>query len=676
MNYLPTKIALRFLCFVLFGLTIILGCSKDGDEPYDAMDSASLVKKTNAVTANNPIEAAIYAAIPSSTKAPVKIDFKAWNSKNQKDITGYFWDFKDGSTTTTKNPSHTFTKPGEYAVKLTVKNKSGFTHSTTSQVTITGLSSTSSSGNINVEAVISNAPSVAPAPATIDYKAWNSKNQNLIKGYFWDFNDGSTTTTKNPTHTFTKPGDYAVKLSVKNAEGQTHSITRNITITGTATNSSGSTGGSSSGGSSTGGSSTGGSSTGGSSTGGSSSSTSGNYPSNAVFASSFGFKSGDATAAFEAAINSGKSFVVIDKQSSDWVIRPTRFYDLQNMTIVFEPGVILRAKSGAFQEGARLFKLTRARNVTIEGAGATFKMNKSEYTSGEQRHAFEMDMCNGVTVRGLTLRDSGGAGIKLMGDGNSGYCQNITLENIRCLNNRRDGITISSAQDVWVRNSEFSGSSGTRPEAGVVLESDHENERLVNINFSNCTFSDNESAGVHFSTNKMNGGSRPVSVKIVDSEFSNNAISPPSGFRATEVEVGGGRGTNVVGGEIRFERIKFNGSRGGIVFTRKSANGFKAVFKDCEATNVVSSNAASPISLEAHSDRGTLGGMVFDNFYIQYNRDVPFMKIQAPSKSGTFDVKDIRGSFTIKEPGDNSLYYKGGYSNDKNVNVSIDYKHI
>ena len=263
-----------------------------------------------------------------------------------------------------------------------------------------------------------------------------------------------------------------------------------------------------------------------------------------------------------------------------------------------------------------------------------------------------------------------------MGNGRDGYCQNITIENVKSLNNRRDGITITSAQDVWIRNSEFSGSSGTRPEAGVVLESDHADERLANINFINCKFSDNESAGFHFTASQMNGGSRPVSIKVVDSEFSNNAISPPSGFLPTEIEVGGGRGTNVVGGEIRFERVEFNGSRGGIVFTRKSASGFKAVFKDCEARNVVTANSISPIRLEAHSDRNTLGGIEFDNFYIQYNRDVPFMKIQAPSKGGSFDVKDVKGTFNIKEPGDNPLQYSGGYSPSKNQNVSIDYNHI
>ena len=174
----------------------------------------------------------------------------------------------------------------------------------------------------------------------------------------------------------------------------------------------------------------------------------------------------------------------------------------------------------------------------------------------------------------------------------------------------------------------------------------------------------------------MNGGSRNVSIKVVDCEFSNNALSTARGYIPSEVLVGGGQGDNVVGGEIRFERASFNSSRGGIVFTRKSGNGYKAVFKDCEATNVVTSNRMSPIRMEAHNSRSTLGGMVFDNFDIQYNRDVPFMDILAPSDSGRFHVKNLGGSFNIREPYNNPLYYHGGYKTSQNINVSLNYKHI
>ncbi|MGB6036710.1 MAG: hypothetical protein WBG42_10625, partial [Cryomorphaceae bacterium] len=65
----------------------------------------------------------------------------------------------------------------------------------------------------------------------------------------------------------------------------------------------------------------------------------------------------------------------------------------------------------------------------------------------------------------------------------------------------------------------------------------------------------------------------------------------------------------------------------------------------------------------------------FDNFDITYNRDVPFMHINAPSNGGSFDLKDVKGTFQIKEPNDNPLRYSGGYRSNKNINVSIQYNH-
>ena len=52
------------------------------------------------------------------------------------------------------------------------------------------------------------------------------------------------------------------------------------------------------------------------------------------------------------------------------------------------------------------------------------------------------------------------------------------------------------------------------------------------------------------------------------------------------------------------------------------------------------------------------------------------MYLAAPSQYGKFRMKNITGSFTIKEPGNNPVKYNGTYKNDKNLNVNINYKHI
>lgn len=47
--------------------------------------------------------------------------------------------------------------------------------------------------------------------------------------YKWDFGDGGMSTAKNPSHTYTSPGVYIIKLKVKNRCGE-HEITQTITV--------------------------------------------------------------------------------------------------------------------------------------------------------------------------------------------------------------------------------------------------------------------------------------------------------------------------------------------------------------------------------------------------------------------------------------------------------------
>ena len=59
--------------------------------------------------------------------------------------------------------------------------------------------------------------------------------------YFWDFEDGETSTERNPVHSFPGPGTYPVTLTVTDTDGATASRTHDVTIGGTVVNSTGDT---------------------------------------------------------------------------------------------------------------------------------------------------------------------------------------------------------------------------------------------------------------------------------------------------------------------------------------------------------------------------------------------------------------------------------------------------
>jgi hypothetical protein len=64
-----------------------------------------------------------FSATPSSGQSPLKVQF---SSNSASDIDSWSWDFGDGSYGSGINPVHTYTTPGTYTVKLTVRTEQAF----------------------------------------------------------------------------------------------------------------------------------------------------------------------------------------------------------------------------------------------------------------------------------------------------------------------------------------------------------------------------------------------------------------------------------------------------------------------------------------------------------------------------------------------------------------------
>ena len=129
----------------------------------------------------------------------------------------------------------------------------------------------------------------------------------------------------------------------------------------------------------------------------------------------FGFDPEDSTRFLRAAMDSGAKKVIVDRQKSDWVT--TSLTGAPNQTVIFENGVVLRAKRGAFHgRSDSLLNYIGCSNVTIIGYGAVLKMErdvyaKPPYSKSEHRHILNIRGCHNLTVKGLTCTESGGDGI-------------------------------------------------------------------------------------------------------------------------------------------------------------------------------------------------------------------------------------------------------------------------
>ena len=132
-------------------------------------------------------------------------------------LTSYSWDFGDGVTDTATNPSHTFPALGSYTVKLTAVSSFGCTNTVSKTVTIQPNPSPNFtvSNTCNGDSIhLVNLSSVSAGTVTSA----------------WQFGDGNTSVSSNPTYSYSNSGTYTITLVATTNHGCTDSTTRTVTI--------------------------------------------------------------------------------------------------------------------------------------------------------------------------------------------------------------------------------------------------------------------------------------------------------------------------------------------------------------------------------------------------------------------------------------------------------------
>ncbi len=371
-------------------------------------------------------------------------------------------------------------------------------------------------------------------------------------------------------------------------------------------------------------------------------------------ASWWGFDPADATRSLQAALNSRAKTVVVDDPGGPWIV--TTITLPSEKEILFKPGVVVEAKRGEFREKHDCLFLARGcKRLTLRGEGTIFRMHKDDYHKppyelAEWRHGLSLRGCEDVLIEAITISQTGGDGIYLGVGAERATNRNVTIRNVVCDGNNRQGVSVITAENLLIENCTFRNTQGTAPQAGIDFEPNHPQERLINCVLLDCRSEDNAGHAYHIYLGHMDHTSPPVSIRF------ENCTSTGCGRYSTYVGVANREGKRTVRGSIEYVGCRFDADEGAGVYIRgNEADGCRVRFRRCAIVRPDKEQTLlAPFTIEAPRRLDVdAGNIALDDCRIQTSAARPPVLLVA---SPLTRLRSISGSLTVASPDGTTTY--------------------
>lgn len=189
-----------------------------------------------------------------------------------------------------------------------------------------------------------------------------------------------------------------------------------------------------------------------------------------------------------------------------------------NQIIEFDEGAVLQAKTNGLN-GYEIVKIVDVENLTIINITIIGDRDTHTGTTGEHGHGIWIQNTKNLTLINAKVSNCWGDGIYH----SSGF--NTKIESPVLDNNRRNNLTVISADGLVIDNPIIKRANGVAPEAGIDCEPNFDTEILKNITINNPYFEDNN--GNDFGVYLLNKKTSEDTINIVI----NNANSVSSTLR-------------------------------------------------------------------------------------------------------------------------------------------------
>ncbi|MBS1814577.1 MAG: right-handed parallel beta-helix repeat-containing protein [Acidobacteria bacterium] len=171
-----------------------------------------------------------------------------------------------------------------------------------------------------------------------------------------------------------------------------------------------------------------------------------------------------------------------------------------NVLLQLEPGVQLQAMANNVPR-AYMFLLQNVHDVEIAGGailGERFNHTNSGKGTDEWGFGISLSGSTAITIRNILVSNFEGDGITIAQGGSPLVVPtDIVLWKTRCIGNRRQGVSLTEGNGVYLWDSEFSWTHGTAPADGLDIEG-----TVSNVFIDRCLFDTNQGNGVELNPGK------------------------------------------------------------------------------------------------------------------------------------------------------------------------------
>jgi PKD repeat protein/Mg-chelatase subunit ChlD len=168
-----------------------------------------------------PPPVAMFAYSPTAPTTADVVGFidRSFAQDEDTEITGWEWDFGDGSVGNEQSPRHRYAESGVYTVRMRViDDRGGVSADVVSHISI---------GDppppVAMFAYAPTAPTTADIVGFVD-RSFPHDEDTEITSWEWDFGDGSVSREQSPEHRFATQGTFRVQLTVADTYGATSEI--------------------------------------------------------------------------------------------------------------------------------------------------------------------------------------------------------------------------------------------------------------------------------------------------------------------------------------------------------------------------------------------------------------------------------------------------------------------